>query len=421
MKKLFEDKYIEYCIIAAVFFAICVRIIFFIVSYMLRNTPFPFNAPSAFVFFMLQVAVFVVLIAVIIKRIITHTFLSTCLIYRIAKSTPIVYKSALMLIIPFLFMIIFSLLLMAGITMDGYTMIGLTFSYALFIITSFGFVDQLARIKQMAANITQGENKDPQLTTTGMYLDAKEITKQLSHIDEGLQKALEESTKAERLKTDLITNVSHDIKTPLTSIINYVDLMKKLEIKDETLSSYLDVLDRNSNRLKILTNDLVEASKTGTGNIEVAMEELDLVELVAQAYGGFDGNFSDKGITFIFNHPEEAIIIADGNHMWRVLENIFSNVVKYSLENTRVYGDIRTEDAYVHFTLKNISAAPLNISEDELMEQFVRGERSRHTEGSGLGLYIARSLINLMEGMLQIRIDGDLFEIDVSLKAQIDH
>ena len=223
--------------------------------------------------------------------------------------------------------------------------------------------------------------------------------------------------KAEHLKTELITNVSHDIKTPLTSIINYIDLLKKQNIKDETAIAYLEILERNASRLKILTNDLVEASKTSTGNIEINLEELGIVELIAQAYGGFDAEFAKKNIEFVFNPSEEIQVLADGNYTWRVFQNLFSNTVKYSQENTRVYGDVFVKDGYAHFVLKNVSAEPLNISEQELMEQFVQGERSRHTEGSGLGLYIAKNIIDLMEGELQININGDLFEADVSLKT----
>lgn len=413
-----KNQYLEFCLLVFVLFAVIIKSVFFLISYLLRNSLFPFNGPSSFVFLLLQFFLVALFIYLVSWRIKTKTFFEAFLIYRIIKSTPLAFKTLLLLIIPFFLILLFGMLLTVNITMGGYTFIGFFFSVLLLLIISLGFVDQIARIKATVINISNGENTE-EFNTDGLYLDTQEISKQLLNIDEGLKKALEESMKAERLKTELITNVSHDIRTPLTSIINYVDLLKKLEVKEEPYSSYLGILERNSNRLKFLINDLIEASKTSTGNVEVKMEELDLVELVAQAYGSFDRLFNEKELEFVFEHPEnEVYIMADGDHMWRVLDNVFSNVIKYALNGTRVYGDIYKDDEHVHFRIKNISEAQLNISEDELMEQFVRGEKSRHTEGSGLGLYIARSLMSLMEGTLKLRIDGDLFEVELLLKPQ---
>ncbi len=227
---------------------------------------------------------------------------------------------------------------------------------------------------------------------------------------------IEEKVKSERFKTELITNVSHDIKTPLTSIINYIDLIKRLKIQNESLNEYIEILDRKSNRLKMLINDLIEASKAGTGNISVNLQQIDLVEITGQIAGEFDSLFIDAELEFIFRHTEEKMfVVADSRHLWRVLENIFGNAIKYALPNTRIYTDIKKEKDYILFSLKNISKEPLGISSDELMEQFVRGDRSRHSEGSGLGLYIAKSLTELMGIYFEIIIAGDLFEVIIKL------
>lgn len=239
----------------------------------------------------------------------------------------------------------------------------------------------------------------------------------LTKLSKVYEKANEDKIRAERFKTELITNVSHDIRTPLTSIINYVDLVKRLEIKDDKLTEYTAVLDKKSARLKVLINDLMEASKAGTGNIKVNLESINLAEIVGQIAGEFDTSFADNSLTYVMNPlPSEVIVLADGSHLWRVMENIFGNAVKYSMPDTRVYAGIKTDDDNATFTLKNVSRQPLNISADELMERFVRGDRSRHTDGNGLGLYIARNLTELMGGEFVIVINGDLFEVALKLK-----
>jgi len=409
-----KEQYIEACIAIGVFFAACVRIVLYYISYLLWNTSFPFNAISSIFFSLLQIALIIAFVLMIVRRIKAHTFLDTLLVYRLLKAMPLIYKTVLKIIVPFILVMIFWVF-SSMFSVYGYMIYAMIAAIFMSLISCFGVVDQFARVRQITKNIAQGEKNELE-HTAGMYVDTKEMATELYHIDEGLKKALEESIKAEHLKTELITNVSHDIKTPLTSIINYVDLLKKQDIKDETACAYLKVLERNSNRLKILTNDLVEASKTSTGNIEMRFEKLGLVELIAQAYGGFDTIFAEKNIEFVFNPTEEIEVLADGNYTWRVFQNLFSNAAKYSLENTRVYGEVFIKGEFAHFVLKNVSAEPLNISEQELMEQFVQGERSRHTEGSGLGLYIAKNIMELMKGKLQININGDLFEADVSLK-----
>ena len=236
----------------------------------------------------------------------------------------------------------------------------------------------------------------------------------LNRISDGLETALAEQVKSERLKADLITNVSHDIKTPLTSIINYVDLIKREKIDNPTIQRYLEVLDQKSHRLKTLTEDLVEASKASSGNIKLEINDIDIVELVQQTNGEFEDKYEMCHLKLVPTLPNEVILIeADGRRLWRVLENLYNNACKYALENTRVYVTIEDRGADVVFSIKNISAAPLNFHPDELTERFVRGDVSRTTEGSGLGLSIAKSLTELQGGKFRLSIDGDLFKAEV--------
>ena len=222
--------------------------------------------------------------------------------------------------------------------------------------------------------------------------------------------------KDERLKADLITNVSHDIKTPLTSIINFVNLLKREEIQDERIRGYIDVLDSKSQRLKQLTDDLVEASKISSGNISLQMERINFAELVNQTCGEFADKFRERCLEIVRNMPEKPVYIeADSRRIWRVVENLFSNACKYALEGTRVYLEIRTiregEREFAIFSMKNISAQALNIPADELTERFIRGDISRSSEGSGLGLSIAKNLTELQKGKFEIYLDGDLFKV----------
>jgi len=216
-----------------------------------------------------------------------------------------------------------------------------------------------------------------------------------------------EKIRAERFKTELITNVSHDIRTPLTSIINYVDLLKNEELKG-VAAGHLAVLDKKSARLKVLIDDLMEASKAGTGNLRVDMQPLNLGEIVGQVAGDFDAEFATRKLTLVLHQPNEAINIpADSRHLHRILENLFSNVTKYALSGTRVFVELSETGMVMH----NTSATPINLAHGEITEQFIRGERSRTSEGSGLGLYIAKSLMELMGGTLNITIIGDTFRV----------
>ena len=240
------------------------------------------------------------------------------------------------------------------------------------------------------------------------------VVKDINNISKGLSRALNDQVKSERLRADLITNVSHDIRTPLTSIINYVDLLKRENIQNEKVRDYIDILDKKSDRLKNLTEDLLEASKASSGNIKMDMEKIDLVEISMQAGAEFEDKFAARSLELCLDAPETPVYIyADGRHLWRVLENLYNNAAKYALEGTRIYADIITENDEHIFTIKNVSRDKLNISPDELTERFVRGDESRHTEGSGLGLSIAQSLTRLMGGRLEIVIDGDLYKANI--------
>lgn len=247
----------------------------------------------------------------------------------------------------------------------------------------------------------------------------KVMAEYINNIGDGLDAAVEKAMRSERMKTDLITNVSHDIKTPLTSIINYVDLLKRENFTDPKIQGYLKILDEKSQRLKILTEDVVEASKASSGNINLELTDLDFVELLQQVLGEFQEKFQEKNLAMLVHFEEESSIIrADGQRMWRVLSNIFSNVVKYAMEGTRVYAEVQNKEKKVIFTLKNISSQPLNISADELTERFIRGDVSRNTEGSGLGLSIAKSLTELQGGEFKLFVDGDLFKVMITFVAK---
>ncbi len=249
--------------------------------------------------------------------------------------------------------------------------------------------------------------------------DNKNLAKAVNAVGDGLFHAVDASMKNERLKADLITNVSHDIKTPLTSIINYVDLLKREDIPNQRIETYLTVLEQKSQRLKQLTEDLVEASKISSGNLVLQMERINFVELVYQTGGEFNEKFEAKGLTAVTKLPKEPVVImADGRRIWRVIENLYNNVAKYAMANTRVYVDMEIEEEKAILSIKNISENALNIAADELTERFIRGDVSRSTEGSGLGLSIAKNLTNLMGGDFEIYLDGDLFKVTISFKRE---
>ena len=236
----------------------------------------------------------------------------------------------------------------------------------------------------------------------------------INSITEGFHKAVDNEIKSERLKSELITNVSHDIRTPLTSIITYVDLLKNE--KDQLRSAeYLEIIDQKSQRLKILTEDLFEATKAASGNIPVNFETIDLVSLITQGLGEFDDKIQASALDFKISSPDKVFINADGKLLWRAIENLLLNIFKYALAGSRVYINIIDAGPVVILTIKNISAYELNISADELMERFKRGDESRSSQGSGLGLSIAKSLIEIQKGCFNIEIDGDLFKAIIQL------
>ena len=275
---------------------------------------------------------------------------------------------------------------------------------------------QLQKIQDMGAALAAGD-LDAKLDTEKLFFDVKRHGENLNAIGVGMNKAVEQRMKSERLKTELITNVSHDIKTPLTSIVSYVDLLKKEELPPAA-GEYLAVLDRQANRLKKLTEDLVEASKASTGNIAVSLEPIVVNEIIHQAIGDYDEKLAAGRLEVIVNTYEGNLMaLADGRLLWRVLDNLLSNVCKYAMAGTRVYVDLAAQDHQILLSIKNISRDPLNISADELMERFVRGDTSRHTEGSGLGLNIAKSLMDLMGGGFNLSVDGDLFKAELTLRA----
>lgn len=253
---------------------------------------------------------------------------------------------------------------------------------------------------------------DYKLDTGSLHGANRELADAVNNIGEGIGKAVKTSMRDEQLKTDLITNVSHDIKTPLTSIINYVDLLKRTGITEEPAKGYIDILDSKAQRLKQLTDDLVEASKISSGNIELDKEKVNLTELLNQGIGEFSEKLEESRLQVVFEESgEPANILADSRRMWRVVENLLNNICKYALEGTRVYFDVKTENGRVCASVKNISKQQMNISPEELTERFIRGDLARSTEGSGLGLSIAQSLTRVQGGEFTIYLDGDLFKI----------
>ena len=238
----------------------------------------------------------------------------------------------------------------------------------------------------------------------------------MNRLQSGMESAVQEQMRAERMKTELITNVSHDIKTPLTSIVNYVDLLKKEDIPSPAAQEYIAVLDRQSKRLKKLTEDLVEASKASSGALPVDLQPTDVNVLFSQIVGEYQDRLADCHLTLVAQPPEgQPVVAADSKLLSRVMDNLVSNICKYAMPETRVYVSGVVSDGQMTLSFKNVSRAELNISPDELMERFVRGDTSRHTEGSGLGLSIVRSLVQLMGGVFRLSIDADLFRADVTL------
>ncbi|MEE1012533.1 MAG: HAMP domain-containing sensor histidine kinase [Acutalibacteraceae bacterium] len=276
-------------------------------------------------------------------------------------------------------------------------------------------VASLHRIMAAASDMRKG-NVDIKINTKFMPPFMKRFAEDILSIQDGLQNAVESAIKDQKMKAELITNVSHDLKTPLTSIVNYVDLLKKCEINDETAKKYVDVLDEKSHKMKKLIEDLVEASKASSGAVEIRAVKLNLCEFAAQTVGEHEDELKKIGIDVVLRVPEKPVmVIADAQKTMRIAENLFSNIRKYALESTRVYVDVSENTEFASITFKNISKNPLDVSAEELTRRFVRGDASRSGEGSGLGLSIAKDLCELQNGKLILETDGDLFKATVKL------
>lgn len=271
------------------------------------------------------------------------------------------------------------------------------------------------RLRRGAQKLAGGELAC-RVETKGMPRGVRTLAEDLGRVSEGAQRALEERMKSERMKTDLITNVSHDLKTPLTSIVNYVELLKKEDLHNGTAEGYVAVLDRQAQRLKKLAEDVVEASKASSGALHVQLAPVDVAELLRQCAAEYGDRFAAAQLTPVLHLPERPLVVlADGRLLWRVFDNLLGNAVKYALPGTRVYLDAAAGTDCATLTLRNISREPLDMRGEELMERFVRGDASRHAEGSGLGLSIASSLVQLQHGTLTILPDGDLFRAEIRL------
>lgn len=342
-------------------------------------------------------------IAIIIKRIFTK-LLSKFM--GLVREIPFVWKYAVVIITTALIMI-----LIINTFMYMYFGIALLLSIIIMLIaiTMLKVVIDLNKIKYAANKLASGDILY-KMNLKGMKGDIKVLAEDFNKISDGMSKAMEERLQSERFKTELITNVSHDIKTPLTSIINYTDLLSKVEIDNENAKSYIDVLNRQSLRLKKLIEDLIEASKAASGAIKINKTPCNIATLIRQTVGEYEEKLSNANLDVITNIDDDFMILADGRRIWRVFENLLNNICKYSQENTRVYIDLKDKGDKVAVVFKNTSNYQLNMSGDELMKRFVRGDKSRHTEGSGLGLSIAKNLVDLQDGDFKIEIDGDLFK-----------
>ena len=359
-------------------------------------------------------------------RIKLGTTIKSCIIYRVGawclrliKKVFYTFKDGLkaipmfpraVLIIAAILFVEFLWIAIAG-TSPGKQLFGWFIERAVLVLATLYALLSMKQLLEAGQRIAKGE-LDCKVDTSKLRGPFKEHGEDLNSITDGMNRAVGERMKSERFRTELITNVSHDIKTPLTSIINYVDLLEKEQPENEKMREYLEVLDRQSAKLKKLIDDLLEASKASSGSMSVNLTECELGILLDQMAGEYSEKLSAAGLELILTKPEESVkIMADGRHMWRIFDNLLNNICKYAQRGTRVYLDLTADALKAAVTFRNISATRLNISGDELTERFVRGDSSRNTEGSGLGLSIAQSLAQLQKGALDITVDGDLFKV----------
>lgn len=344
-------------------------------------------------------------IARFLWRIVRSLFLG---LWRIARNLPLLWKTALVMAGVFFLEMLFVL---AGYgSVDGIFVI----MKAVELLAALYIALNLRTLQKGGEKLADGDFSSP-IDTRYLIGDFKRYGQELNDVQSGLEQAVQEQMKAEHLKTELITNVSHDIKTPLTSIVNYVDLLKKEDIPSPEAREYIAVLDRQSHRLKKLTEDLVEASKASSGVLNVDLQPTDVNVLFSQIEGEYQERLAACQLTLVTQPPAPGTVIrADSRLLSRVMDNLVSNICKYALPSTRVYVVSTLSREAVTISFKNVSRDELNISPDELMERFVRGDASRHTEGSGLGLSIARSLVQLQGGRFDLAIDADLFRADIT-------
>ena len=290
----------------------------------------------------------------------------------------------------------------------------------IFTIILLNYLSLLVDISEISNKINSFRNGNLEDSVDCRNIELNMLTEGINQIKDGMKKAVDKNIKSEKLKTDLITNVSHDLKTPITSIINYTDLLKREQIKDDNAQKYIGVLEEKSKQLKSLVEELIEISKVSSGTEVANFERINFKELVLQANGEFTEKFEQKNLVLISNLINKDIICnLDGIKMWRVLENLYQNVYKHALENTRVYVDLIEQDGNIVFSIKNVSKEKLNISPDELMERFIMGDSSRHNGGNGLGLSISKELVALNNGELKLEIDGDLFIAKIIFKSDM--
>lgn len=367
-------------------------------------------------------AIYIAFIESIAVRIKTKTILSNNVIVRFYH----LFRSAARLISKNISLTLKTALVFIGIAALDFIVLlyaEYDFSIGLFLFLALKFIElplavliayALSLLQTGAKNIAGGETNH-RIEHRILIGELKKHAESLNSINQAVNKAVEERVKSENMKTELITNVSHDLKTPLTSIVNYIDLLKKTEVENDTAKEYIDVIDRQAQRLKKLTTDIVDASKAATGNIEVHFEKTLLNVMLSQVNGEYAEALEKRELTLIQQLPENDVcVMADGRLLWRVFDNLLNNICKYSQSYTRVYMTLLSEGTKAQIVFKNISSTPLNINPDELTERFVRGDTSRNTEGSGLGLSIAKSLCELMNAAFELSIDGDLFKVTIT-------